>query len=543
MKLLIRNKFFSSVLGTFAVIFGFAFLLPLNTFSVYITSYINLKYEYITMHYGLFINLIFMFANTFSNSLGGYLENIIGFFPTIIVGFAILFVANLFFIFQQNIWLCYFLSMILGIGAGIANSLLGKNITLYVPEKKGLVSGILGFGIMIITATFALTGEKIINFEGYTLKEEEQLYPEYIAKNTYIYFLIGEICMPIGLIFALLLTYEYNPEENQQENSKTENNEEKLIKDQQENSPSDSKEEKLVNTQENKPIELTDEEKKLNKEKSKKKVIKVVKTFRYWRISLISFLINIAISFMVNTGRTFGAIIGINGNALQFAGVLQTLFVLILGPILGILVDKKGGLIILRIVSISCIFPSILMTFFMENDFIFIFCFVIYVLDITGLMVCFGPFIMEVYGIQESVILGGIMNGLSKFGDVITTVAAFAFSLVCEIKDEKGKDTSDKTCLKQKYAIMYFISGICCCLSSLLLFVETRDKFIYDDDNAQASNEETPIFDEKENQNEGTAKNEEQDNSNEKTAKNAEQDNPNEEAPINTEQENKDQTN
>jgi hypothetical protein len=308
--------------------------------------------------------------------------------------------------------------------------------------------------------------------------------------------------MPIGLIFALLLTYEYNPEENQQENSKPENNEEKLIKDQQENSPSESKEKKLVNTQEKQDAELTDEEKKLRKENSKKKVKKVIKTFRYWRISLISFLINIAISFMVNTGRTFGAIIGINGNALQFSGVLQTLFVLILGPILGILVDKKGGLIILRIVSISCILPSILMTFFMENDFIFIMCFIIYVLDITGLMVSFGPFIMEVYGIQESVILGGIMNGLSKFGDVITTVAAFAFSLVCETKNEEGKDISDKTCLKQKYAIMYFISGICCCISSLLLFFEKKDKFIYEDDDAHNPNKETPIIDEKNNQNE-----------------------------------------
>ena len=159
MKLLVKNKFYSSVLGAFSVIFGIAFLLPLNNFSVYITSYINLKYEYITMHYGLFINLIFMFANTFSNSLGGYFENILGFFPTIIVGFAIIFVSNFFFIFQQNIWLCYFLSMILGIGVGIANSLLGKNITLYVPEKKGLISGILGFGIMIITG-FLLWQEK-----------------------------------------------------------------------------------------------------------------------------------------------------------------------------------------------------------------------------------------------------------------------------------------------------------------------------------------------------------------------------------------------
>jgi len=44
---------------------------------------------------------------------------------------------------------------------------------------------------------------------------------------------------------------------------------------------------------------------------------------------------------MINTGRTFGALIGINGNALQFAGIIQMLFTLILGPLLGILVDKK----------------------------------------------------------------------------------------------------------------------------------------------------------------------------------------------------------
>ena len=267
MKLLIRNKFFSSVLGAFSISFGFAFLLPLNNFSVYITSYINLKYEYITMHYGLFINLIFMFALSFSNSLGGYLENILGFFPTIIVGFAIVFVANFIFIFQQNIWLCYFLSMILGIGVGIANSLLGKNIILYIPDKKGFFSGILGFGIMTFTATFALTGEKIINFEGYTLKEEDRFYPVNIAKNTYKYFLIGEICIPIGLIFALLLTYEYNLEENKQENSQTENNDEKLIKDQQENFLLENKEEILIKTKDNQ----TDEEKKLKKENSKKK--------------------------------------------------------------------------------------------------------------------------------------------------------------------------------------------------------------------------------------------------------------------------------
>jgi len=240
----------------------------------------------------------------------------------------------------------------------------------------------------------------------------------------------------------------------------------------------------LINTQENKTPE-TEEEKKLKKENLKIKVIKAVKTFRYWRLTSISFLINFAISFMINTGRTFGALIGINGNVLQFAGIIQMLFTLILGPLLGILVDKKDGLIILRIVSFTCILPSILLTFFMENDFIFILCFVIYVLVITGLAVSSGPFIMEVYGIQESVILGGIISGLSKFGDVTTTVSAFSFSLICETDGQP-----DKTCLKQKYAIMYFISGVCCCLSSLLLMFEKQDKFTYGD---EILNEEAPL--------------------------------------------------
>ena len=86
---------------------------------------------------------------------------------------------------------------------------------------------------------------------------------------------------------------------------------------------------------------------------------------------------------------------------------------------------------------------------------------------------------MEVYGIQESVILGGIMSGFSKLADIISTVSAFVFSFIC--RNEKNEILIDKNCLKEKYAIMYLISGVCGCLSSLLLFFENRDKFIYKD--------------------------------------------------------------
>ena len=117
-KLLIKNKYISTFIGTFSLIFGIAFIFPLNNFSVYITSYIHLKDAYVTIHHGLFINLIFTLANTFPFTLGGYLESLIGFNPTMIVGIIITFLIYIVFIFLQNIWLCYFSSLIIGMGMG-----------------------------------------------------------------------------------------------------------------------------------------------------------------------------------------------------------------------------------------------------------------------------------------------------------------------------------------------------------------------------------------------------------------------------------------
>ena len=475
MKILIKNKFVSTCLGVLAVFIGIGIIMPISGFSVYITSYIHYRHKSVTMHYGYFINLIFTFANTASISLGGYLENLIGFFNTIIVGFVITFSANLGFIFQQNIWLCYALTLIIGLGSGIATSLLGKNLTLYLPDKKGVLSGVLGFGVMIIAAIYGLSGEKIINFEGKTLQENEQYYPEKIANNTYKIFIVGVFVIPIGLIFSLLLLYEYKPEENDSEKqeedidnriSPEEENKEEKIEDKKE----ENKEEKKEENKEKSKEEI-EEENRLKMKISKEKLKQAIKTFRYWRITLISLFINISVSFMITTGRTFGALIGINGTALQFSGIVQTLAVMIVGPVLGILVDKKGALFILRITSIFAIFPSLFLAFFMTYTAIFISCFVVYILILVGIMVSFGPFIMEVYGIQESVLLGGIINGFSKISDIITTVSAFCFSIKCK---------EDKDCLKANYKAMYLISSVCCGISCLLLFLEKSDKFNYD---------------------------------------------------------------
>ena len=209
---LIKNKFISTIIGTLAVYLGLAYIIPIGNFSVYITSFIHLKQEFVTMHYGMFINLIFHFAAVLSHPLGGVIENKIGFLFTIYTGFIILFIGNLAFIFQQNLWLCGGLCIIMGIGEGIAYSLLMKNLTFYAPKKKGIISGAMGIGITVAISIFSLIGEKIIAFNGYTLRDKEEFYPEHIAERTYLYFMIGIFSIPISMIISTIFLYEYKPE-------------------------------------------------------------------------------------------------------------------------------------------------------------------------------------------------------------------------------------------------------------------------------------------------------------------------------------------
>ena len=201
----------------------------------------------------------------------------------------------------------------------------------------------------------------------------------------------------------------------------------------------------------------------------RKNIKKVIKTFRFWRLALIQLLITFSFSYIVNTGRTFGALIGINGGALQFLMICQTASLIVIGPVLGIFVDKKGPLNLLRLTSLVCIIPGILLTFFLNNSVIFIISFMIAVISLISSMIGFSPFIMETYGIEESVILGGIINAVAKVSEVITTVAAFVISLIYT-KEE----------IQKPYRIMYIIGFIFCLLSLVLLIFEKKEKFDYD---------------------------------------------------------------
>ena len=466
---LIKNQFISVFIGTCGIIIAFSFVFPIPAFSFYIASYIHEKQKFVTMYYGLFFHLIFSLSMSLGQSLGGFLELIFGFYLTNLFGPLLILIADIFFLNAQNIWLCYVLIFFIATGGGISNSLIGKNIAFFKPGRKGLLISIMTAIIHIFSGGLSIAGEKLINPDGYTLNKTEEYYDYKYSSKTYIYFTIGFFSIPIGVIIFILFIIEYK--KNNKSNSLEEKKEEIESNEEIEESENrDIKDIKDIKEEENELI-ISKEAEEMKK---KHKIKKAVKSIRYWRFSFAQFLIAFSYSYILGTSRTFGALIGIEGNALQYLMMCQSGATVVISPLLGFFVDKKGPLFFLRISSLILIIPGILLTLFIDNTYIFITSFVISVLGfITGL-VCVSPFVMDIYGIQESAILGGIMNLFIQFSSSISTVVAFVISLFYN-KEE----------IILPYKIIYSVGSGCCLVGFILLMFEKKDKFNYEDENKE----------------------------------------------------------
>ena len=283
---MIKNKFISTLIGTLGIYIGLGFLLPLRAFSVYITSYIHIKQNFVNMHYGYFMNLILTLSLTFSISLGGIIEHKLGFTFTTILGSLIVFITNFFFFKIQNIWACYCLILFIGVGAGIAASLLNKNLILYYPKKKGILGSLFGTVMVLVSQVYTIIGEKIIAGGGQTLEKNEEVYKPAIAERTYLYLMIGFFTVPFGNIIFALFAYEYkkkielnliipyedteiNNNENKDDNKeKNEGNEQKEINADKEEKKEEDKEEKRKSKKKKK---RKSKKRKITKQKMKKK--------------------------------------------------------------------------------------------------------------------------------------------------------------------------------------------------------------------------------------------------------------------------------
>ena len=507
---IIKNKFISTCVGGLSIYMGLTPMMMIGALSVYITSYIHYHQDFVTMHYGYFFNLILDLSSTFSTAIGGMLVGKIGFNSTTLLGNIICVVANIFFFRVQNIWFCYVLIFIIGIGFGIATSLLLRNATLYIPGKKAFVLSILSLVVSLITVGYSLAGEKIITLDGETL-EDVEFYSEDISNRTYLAFLISFFTIPLGVIIFLLFNYEYQEEKKQNvqnsqiskedklnENSddimeENNNNDKKDVNsnNKKEGNNNDNKDAIAINESENEPKEKNDdkldeksnevedsplnynllEEIQKSDEFMNKKIKKVLKTWRFWRIALTNFLLSFPQTLMDNTGRTFGALIGIDGEALQYLISSQVVILVIFGPIFGYLSDKKGPILILRISMIFCAIGTTTLFFFTEDTVGFMLSFLITSIGATGQGVSYDPLLMDIYGIRESVIIGSV-NGLAGiFAEIITTLLAFVIPFFYPDKE-----------LITPYKIFFLIGAVLNAIGFVVFLFEKNEKFDYEVD-------------------------------------------------------------
>ena len=209
---LIKNEFVSAFIGFVGVSLILSYTFPVRNFSVYITSYIHETQTFVTMYFGLFLGIIANISMSIGRPISHFIEKRFGLIITVLLCLVLILGANIVFLYLNNIWLFYFLSLVIQFSSGVINSLCMKNLIFYRPKRKGfimvsirLLSNILGSGLTLL-------GEKIINPEGYTLKPGEEYYPKRISEIFVRYFQLGFIIIPIGAIIFILFIRVFNIE-------------------------------------------------------------------------------------------------------------------------------------------------------------------------------------------------------------------------------------------------------------------------------------------------------------------------------------------
>ena len=467
-----RQKYIFSLIGAIIYQIGMSSITIMGLLNVYITSYIQLNQKWVTMHYGLFLQPISTLSSSISSPLGGYIENKIGFHYSIILSNIIFFIGIFGLYMTQNIWLCYFFFLIIGISCFSFN-IPTKNLLFYVPEKKGFILAIINVGLQIFGSILIFIGEVIINKSGYSLKKDEKLYPQSIATNTPKFYIFQVICVPIFTLFSFLFIYIYDPSFENESNEEIENKFTSILEDGNKNSLSIQMINQETKTSDLKINENEDEEEKKKKdEKYSNDIKKAIRSNQFRLLCGIAFFISFLVIFVSLTFRIFGALIGIEGNTFKYLGFVIGISNIIVILIWGCLVDKIGSKIILKITSAGCVIVGIMLCFSLNNTILFILSISITTINIQGFISAINPHIMEIFTIKYSLEIGGLISLCSGINFVICSILSFIISLYYTTGEQ----------LKTPYKIIYIVGSFLSFIGFILVYYESGEKFNFDDD-------------------------------------------------------------
>ena len=514
-----NNKFLLAIISAIFFKISTTHISLLWKFTAYTTSYIHLKQNWVTIHYGVINSPLFLMTTKLIGPIGGFMEKKFGGKKTIIFGGIIIFFSLCLLYFQQNIWIYYFLTVLLGIGIGSCKEICLKNLCLFKPNRKGFLLSCVSTFTTIFHGIFFYFSEKYINCDDYALTKgsENQFYPEYISMRyqNFVFFLM------FSFIFSSFLSvffYRECPNQNVNfDNFQNSNSIDGIFNDNIEdnikqnninngtnkgvnninngnnninnmsfneyssmisvlsttNSDFDfsRKRIKLNEIKEKKPKKIklkTPKKKDINYKKNMKKILK---SRKFLILAIYTFLSPFVTHLTMSNFKNFRILMySVSFN--RFIASTIGLIKIIIAPIVGIIVDKIGSIYILRILCILRILIGILMSFFLDNPkFLFILALLCEVTSV-GQRFSFTPYLYNIFTLEYSIEVLGIFG----LGDGLSNL----FSAIMLLFINYVSHTKKFDMLILYYRGLYVVGTLFSIIAFVLLLFENEEKFDYE---------------------------------------------------------------
>lgn len=416
----------SSIIHTF----GYFSIWILGYTTIYLLSFRRKYNPKITFSHSYSFIPIINLAFSLISPISGIIEDNFGGKKTIFFSNFISCLSFSFLYYSRDIDVDYYLFFLNGVGIAIGFNIAKKNACSYFMNRKALICGIINlipnilcFGMMFYNET------DILNYPAVAPLIEGTFYTEKIYLN-YQKLIISQIkIVAFTCLGSILLYFQNDPKETAKFgfNEKEKDNDNKNLK----------------------------KKKKLSKNK---KILKAILSKRTLNLIVIGFLFFPTVNLITNMMRMDLYLHFLLGLLHNIVGCISLLIFTIIG-------DCFQFKILFFILSVLLSISSFFFIKFYDDNVFYLCISLIFVSFISNAFnVIFDSHIMKIYGMDNFIIIWGVIRGSSGISEIV--------GIYCYFNLEENSYI---------YKIIYTVTGIFNLISSFLVLLESEDKFNYDD--------------------------------------------------------------
>ena len=365
-----------SIIGASLINFVYPSIFALSTFIVYQLSYIKNNGGDVNIDQNIFYYPVVLLFQSIFGLIAGIIYTRIEVHWSNTLGTFLLIIGCIFLYISKSFFLDMVSMSIYGIAIAIIMFPATTNACKYFMNHIGLVNGIVETFISLGSTLFAFLGEIIVNPDNKPSRDEDDLYDEDVANKFKNFVLVQMACYIGTYILGLILIKKYKDDE--------EDNDIKV------------KEKNLMLYK--------------NKIKRKDKLIKVLKSWTFWRYNLISLSQSPVSDMIFAMYRGIGESKKITTSVLQLIGTLNFIIEFILSFVYGVLCDYVNFKILLFSMNIIGTVVGFIYCLTFNSDFFFSLATLLISVQSAAYYSLRDYHLMKVFGTDIYVDLSGIVT-------------------------------------------------------------------------------------------------------------------------------------